>query len=153
MSEDRITGKVARILNRRQLVINRGDEHGVKIGMQFAVLNELGTDIVDPETNEPLGSVPIPKVVIKVVRVEGRLSVASTFRRYRTAGGIFATLSDITNLNRPSEVRVETLSTDQSTFKQELKEEDSFVRVGDNVSEIMEGDELAGWGRATVDYE
>jgi hypothetical protein len=146
MSEDQIRGKVARILNRRQLVINRGNEHGVTVGMQFAVLYALGTDILDPDTKEPLGSIPVPKVIVKVVRVEERLSIASTFRRYRTVAGPLVTWADFANLNRPSEVRVETLSTDESTFKQELKEADSFVRVGDEVAEVVEGDEFAGWG-------
>jgi hypothetical protein len=35
---DLIEGKVARILNSRELVINRGTEAGVKLGMRFAVL-------------------------------------------------------------------------------------------------------------------
>src|SRR4051812_6821678 len=52
-----ITGFVARVLNSRELVINRGSEHGVELDMHFEVLAPEGEDITDPETGEPLGSI------------------------------------------------------------------------------------------------
>jgi hypothetical protein len=76
---ERIRGKVAQILNVRELVINRGSDAGVIEGMEFAVLNRQGTRIVDPDTEQELGSVEIPKVLVRVVRVEPRLAVARTY--------------------------------------------------------------------------
>jgi hypothetical protein len=80
MSE-RLRGAVAALLTGRELVINLGSEQGVVAGMKFAVLNRQGIDIKDPETEEPIGSVEVPKVIVEVARVEPRLSVARTFKK------------------------------------------------------------------------
>ncbi|MER7994399.1 hypothetical protein [Micromonospora chalcea] len=124
---ERIRGKVAQLIDERTLVINRGAEHGVQVGMRFAVLNRKGADVVDPDTNEPIGSVDVEKVLVKVVRVEARLAVARTFRSFTTGiGAMFQ-----------SGVRHETLRTDSATYKQELDEEDSYVKIGDPVVEAV----------------
>ena len=75
-----IEGKVAQVLNTRELVINVGSDDGVKRGMIFEVLDDTGSEIRDPDTNELLGSVLRPKVRVKVTTVEPRLAVASTYR-------------------------------------------------------------------------
>ena len=76
-----IRGKVARVLNSREIVITVGSENGVKIGMQFEVLDRKGEDIKDPDSGELLGSIKMPKVRVKVVQIQKRISVASTFRK------------------------------------------------------------------------
>ena len=68
-----IEGKVARILNARELVINRGTEHGVEIGMRFEVLDPKSEDVADPDTGEVIGSVYRPKVNVEVVFLEPRM--------------------------------------------------------------------------------
>ncbi|MGH3767391.1 MAG: hypothetical protein ACRDS0_08990 [Pseudonocardiaceae bacterium] len=145
MNMNRIEGKVAQILNSRELVINRGVEHGVEIGMQFAVLNNKGGDIKDPDTGGSLGSVELPKVLLKVVRVYGKMSVASTFRQFRTTGGTLGSLAGITEaFYAKPETRTETLRTNERTYREELDEEDSYVHTGDLAVEVK-GDEFAGW--------
>ncbi len=87
MPDEPIRGFVAEIINRRELVINVGSEQGVEVGMKFAVLSAKGAEIRDPISEEPLGSIEIPKVLVEVVRVQPRLSVARTFKvRKRTIG-------------------------------------------------------------------
>lgn len=129
---ERIEGKVAQILNARELVINRGEQHGVRAGMQFAVLNRHGADILDPETGEQLGSVEIEKAVVKIVRTQDRLSVARTFRTFRTSG-----MPSVAALFAPQQTRYETLKTDERTYKEELTEEESYVKVGDPVVQMV----------------
>ena len=46
-----IEGKVAAILNERDLVINRGSDSGVQEGMRFGVV-EKDVPIVDPDTEK-----------------------------------------------------------------------------------------------------
>lgn len=143
---DRISGKVAQILNARELVINRGAAAGVEVGMQFAVLNVNGGEIKDPDTGEILGEIDVPKVLVKVSRVAERLCVASTFRSYRTGGGaLYGGMLDA--LTKAPVTRYETLRTDETTYKEELNEEDSYVRIGDPVVEYHDGD-FVGWGKA-----
>jgi hypothetical protein len=133
---ERIRGKVAQLIDESTLVINRGSEHGVKPGMRFAVLNAKGAEITDPDTGEVLGSVDIEKVVVKVVRVEPKLSVARTFRTFTTKGLLIPSLV-------ASKTYTETLRVDGSTYKEELNEGDSYVKVGDPVVQTI-GDEFGG---------
>ena len=144
---DRIEGSVARILNSRELVLNRGSEHGVVVGMQFAVLNSQGGGITDPETGEPLGSVEVPKVIVKIVQVYEKMSVASTFRQYRTSGGALGSpaLGDLLGgLYARPETRTETLKTTDTTYREELSSSDSYVKSGDRSVQVI-GEEFAGW--------
>jgi hypothetical protein len=121
---------VAQVIDDHTLVVNRGSEHGVGIGMRFAVLNAKGAEITDPETGESIGSVDIDKVIVKVVRVEPRLAVARTFQRFATGfGALFGGM------------RTETLRIEDSTYKQDLDEKDSYVKIGDPVVEVI-GDEF-----------
>jgi hypothetical protein len=140
---DGIRGMVAQILNARELVLNRGSEHSVEVGMRFAVLNSRGADIKDPETGELIGSVDVPKVLVKVVRVGEKVSVASTFRKFTTGNqGLIAGLS---GLYATAVTRVETLRTDEATYQEEINPGDSFVHIGDPVVQVR-GEEFSGWG-------
>jgi hypothetical protein len=134
-----IRGRVARILNSRELVINRGTEHGVEIGMRFAVLNSKGAEITDPDSGELLGSVDVEKTFVKVVRVQERMCVARTFRTFRTpATGLAAQVGarDII-FGSPASVVEETLRTSESTYQQEMDEKDSYVKRGDPVVQVI----------------
>jgi hypothetical protein len=139
-----LRGVVAALLNSRELVINLGSDAGVKPGMKFAVLNSQGVDIVDPETEKSLGSVPIPKVIVEVARVEPKLSVARTFKkRRRNVGGSGALgLAAMGNLFEPPKWvdEWETLRIEQKPEAQEMPQSDSYVQRGDPVVE-MQGDE------------
>jgi hypothetical protein len=126
---DRIEGKVAQLIDSQTLVINRGSEHGVELGMRFAVLNPRGAEISDPDTGEKIGSVEIEKVIVKVVRVENRLAVARTFRTFRT--GFLGSFSPLGG------VRKETLRTDEATYKEELDPKDSYIKIGDPAVQIV----------------
>jgi hypothetical protein len=74
-----ITGKVAEILDRYTLAINRGVDDGVEIGMIFAVIG-AGGEIIDPDTDKPLGPRPVEKLRVKVTDVYEKFSVAQTYR-------------------------------------------------------------------------
>ena len=138
-TNERIEGKVARILNERELVINRGSRDGVEIGMRFAILNPNGIDITDPETHEVLGSVPIAKTIVKVVRVDERMSVGRTFRTIpgRAGGSVFSAIAALS----PIPDRPETLRAGERTVYQEISEEESSVKTGDPAIETRRDDE------------
>src|SRR2546425_9679519 len=87
MSDNPIRGKVARILNSRELAINVGATDGVKVGMYFDVLDPKGEDIKDPDSGEVLGSLERPKVRVKVAKVQDHLSVASTYKTFEVNVG------------------------------------------------------------------
>ncbi len=139
-SAPRIEGKVAGILTKRELAINRGDADGVEIGMRFAILNRQGVDIKDPDTGVILGSVELVKTLVKVVRIDGdHLCTARTFRTFAGTPGLTTGILAGSFLGTPA--RTETLQLDtNSTLKEELDPKESFVKVGDPAVEAI-GDE------------
>lgn len=138
---ERLRGKVAAILNKRELVINLGIDDGVQEGMRFVILNSKGVDVRDPDTGEILGSVEVPKTIVKIVRADGpHLAVARTFRTIPGSPGIRASLASAEVFGgRPA--RPETLAISPGTeLRSELRDEESFVKVGDVALETR-GDE------------
>ncbi|QQM54202.1 hypothetical protein [Rhodococcus pyridinivorans] len=126
--DTRIRGQVAALLSARELILNRGSVDGVQIGMRFAILNRNGVNIKDPETGAVLGTVEVPKTIVKIVRLQGdNLAVGRTFRTVKSVFG--AALGGD---------QVETLSIKKgSSVRAELDPEDSFVQVGDPVVETI----------------
>ena len=73
-----IRGKVAQILDSRQIVLNVGTSDQVAVGMSFKIINPKGEQIRDPESNQILGSIESPRAFVRVIEVHDRLSVATT---------------------------------------------------------------------------
>lgn len=141
MASERITGKVARVLNDQELVINRGSEHNIRLGAKFAVLDPLGEDIKDPETGEVIGSVHRPKVHVEVIRVEPKLSVAKTYKVMKiNIGGQGPSMTGLSRMFEPPkwETKVQTFRADDAAWSH-LDEAQSVVKVGDPVEEVAPG--------------
>ncbi len=134
----RIQGKVAAVLSRRELVLNVGSDDGVTTGMRFVILNRNGIDVKDPDSGAVLGTVEIPKTVVKIVRVDsGNMSVGRTFRTVGGTPGVMSAMSSLTG----TPARVETLDIQSgSTLKHELSLDDSYIKIGD-IAMQTEGDE------------
>lgn len=141
MSKSRspIQGRVARVLSSRELALNVGANNGVELGMKFDVLDPKGDSITDPETQEKLGSVPRPKVRVKVILVQERLSVAATYRiKKAQISGIGLGTSALSGLFSQRLVdRVETLKTTEKTWE-DLDESQSYVKTGDPVIQVLD---------------
>ena len=129
-----IRGKVARVLNSQEVALNKGTADGVEVGMIFKILSTKGAAIKDPDTGELLGSVEVEKTSVKVTSVQERVSVASTYRERKiNVGGSGLGLFARDLFVPPKwETHVETLRTEEST-KEELDEEDTYVKTGDPV--------------------
>lgn len=139
-----IRGKVARILNSREMVINVGARNGVTVGMRFGVMDAKGEDIPDPDTGELLGSLERPKVEVEVAKVQERFSVASTYKQESVnVGGAGIGMSPFSELLMPArwETRYETLKTEEKTWE-DLEEEYSYVKTGDPVVQVMAGADM-----------
>jgi hypothetical protein len=72
-----ITGRIARILDASQLVLNIGATDGVTEGMAF-VIYEPGEEITDPETGDTLGTLEIVKGNLFAAHVQDRITLAKT---------------------------------------------------------------------------
>ena len=141
MTEDSlIRGKVARILNSREVALNIGEKNGVEPEMLFDILDPNAQDIEDPDTHEVIGSIYRPKVRVRITTVEERISVASTFKSKRTnIGGVGLGLSSVSSLFDPPKWvnKYETLRSKEGTWEH-LDEEDSYVATGDPVVQVID---------------
>src|SRR3712207_8149121 len=71
-----VEGKVAKIMSKGEIVINRGRANGVRQGMVFEVFAPEGEEVWDPDTGETLGTVEDVKAKAEVTEVKDRLAVA-----------------------------------------------------------------------------
>ncbi|NTV27992.1 MAG: hypothetical protein HGA93_04865 [Methanothrix sp.] len=134
MENQLIKGKVANIVNERELAINVGSSNGVKVGMKFKVLTDEPTQVIDPDSKEVLGYIDREKVRVQVIEVAERFAVCKTYRMLKTPGGIDLSLGSL--ILQPSH-KQETLRADQKSFLPPLSEEESYVKRGDRVIQIM----------------
>jgi len=136
-----IRGKVAQILNSRELIINVGECDGVAVGMYFNILDPKGEEVKDPDTGEVLGSVARPKVRVRVIKVQERLSIATTFQKEKIniGGQGFDVEYGFTRFLMPPKwvTKYETLKTSEKTWE-DLDEEKSYVKTGDPVIQVAE---------------
>jgi hypothetical protein len=134
-----IRAKVARIMNSREVVLNRGSADGVVLGTHFAILDRAGEGIVDPDTGETLGSIQRTKVEVEVTQVGDRISVAQTFHWHRiNEGGFGVGLSgELARMFAPPKYvkKYETLKICNAGWEP-LPDRDSIVEVGDEVVEV-----------------
>jgi len=134
--DDPIRGKVARVLNAREVAINLGSVQGVRPGMYFDVLTRY-EDIVDPDTKEPLGAIERPKIRVKITRVQEKLSLASALAREVNVGGM--PLGEFSKLLMPPKwvKKYDTFKTTEETGEP-LGEGESPVKVGDPVVQVVQ---------------
>ncbi len=137
---DLIRGKVARVLNSREVALNVGLNNGVEVGMCFDILDAKGEDIKDPDTGKSLGCLDRPKVRVRVTKAQEKLSVASTSKTRRVnVGGLGPDLPSFSRVLMPPEwvTEYETLKTEEKTWE-DLDEEESYVKVGDPVVQVSQ---------------
>jgi hypothetical protein len=137
-----IDGKVAAILNDRELVINKGKNSGVKAGMIFGILEER--EIEDPDTKEELGSVEIVKIRVKVVDVKPKMSICRTYETYNFNLGGSGQLRPVPGLPWLGATTVAELFYEPSpnwvtkvkTLNPKANEEGAVVDIGDRVRQL-----------------
>jgi hypothetical protein len=145
-SNQRLTGRVAAILNSRELVINIGAEQGVELDMKFRVLDEVKT-VINPDTGKEIGEVQREKIRVKIDEVKENISIGRTYETYDIniggSSGFFSGSSDIFRSLTPPQwvTRVKTLaysSSDTGLDYKPLDESGSFVKIGDSVQQIID---------------
>lgn len=72
--ENNFPDAIALIIDPYKLAINRGTEHGIRIGQRFLVYNLSEEEILDPITNESLGYLEIVKGTGKVIHVQEKMA-------------------------------------------------------------------------------
>lgn len=125
----RVEGKVAQILNSRELVVNIGTADGVREGMIFAVLGPEPLEVEDPDSGEVLDTVDREKVRVKAIEVRPTITICATYRTYSSAIGVSATLDLFKE-------RDETLKIGAGERPAPMDPQESYVKRGDRVREV-----------------
>ena len=142
---NQLKGKVAAILNSRELAINIGLNAGVSENMIFNVFGEA--ILKDPDTDITLGSIRYKKGRVKIVTVEEKFSVARTFDTYeKNIGGpdvignyedmLRMSTSALSILGPPEWVtKVQTLEFDERgiDLPERLNNDVIYLKIGDVV--------------------
>lgn len=138
-AEDRLAARVAFIISDREVLLDKGIDDGVELGMRFAI---LGSKEVQNSAGLAF-KLSYPKGTVKVVRFEndGKNAVGRTFKtiKGRPALGSLASLVSTYSAATPDRVaKIRTESAD--TFKDRLTADDYNVFEGDPAHETR-GDE------------
>ncbi len=129
-----IRGKVAAVLNEREIALNIGSAKGVFVGMYFDVMSLESGDIRDPDTGEVLGSIERPKVRVRVTEVQENFSVASDLPEEFMAVNPFA-LGPFARALMPSGW-LKKYKLPSPSFHS-FEELDIYVEVGDPVRQVL----------------
>jgi len=134
--KETLQGRVAAIVNARELVINIGSNHGVILGMKFAIMAATPLEIKDPSTGKVLDRLDREKVRVEATEVREFITICRTYRVKHIPAGT-ASFSDISTwLREPRDVP-ETLSVRDSSLPPPLPEEESYVKVNDRAIQVM----------------
>ncbi|MGD0696311.1 MAG: hypothetical protein ABSB82_15775 [Terriglobia bacterium] len=71
------SAKIAKIIDQYTLVINKGANHGVRVGQRFLVY-AFGEEVVDPDNRQSLGRLELVKGTGKVTHVQPTMSTISS---------------------------------------------------------------------------
>lgn len=134
----RLEGRVASILNAREIVINIGSNVGVVAGQKFAVLAAAPIEIRDPESQKLLDTVDREKVRVEATEVRPCITICRT---YRMKGGMLEPAPSLHYL--PSVVMSslvdaapETLRVEDASVPPALAEEESYVKINDRIVSV-----------------
>ncbi|MBO5039025.1 MAG: hypothetical protein J6C85_06205 [Alphaproteobacteria bacterium] len=81
--------KVIKLLNEYKVVINKGENDGIKTGEHFLLYKE-DEELFDPDTNESLGKLEIVRGVGKVIHLQPKMATIESVNKksIRTNRGI-----------------------------------------------------------------
>lgn len=133
MSNVPLEGRVAQILNERELVLNVGARDGATTGMVFAILGESPLEVRDPISGEVLDEVDREKVRVEVFEVRERIALCRTYETRRVGGWLD---SDISDLLAPRRDVVATLRAEDHPKPLSMRE--SYVKIGDRARQVKE---------------
>src|SRR5699024_13033 len=70
--------KIVKILDEYNVVINAGLSHGLKQGDQFQILDKEGSDVIDPDTQEVIGTLDLIKATVEVTELQEKMCICSS---------------------------------------------------------------------------
>ena len=122
-----LEAQVARVNSKTQLVLNVGQNRGVKPGDIFRIMSLDGIPINDPQSGEEIGVIPVEKARVSAQIVYARICVVETYRTYKIGG-----TNPLGAMFGPEKTVKEEMEVETS----EDHDVDKTVRVGDTATLI-----------------
>ena len=119
-----IEGSVAEILSQYEVVMNRGEQDGVRHDMDF-IIYSIGEEIEDPDTGESLGNVEHLKARVKPRHIQTALTILETDETTTTSNSLSG-LNALAGLNTEKQVPKSIANRPEDSV-------DSTVHIGDLV--------------------
>lgn len=127
-----LVGKVATLVNERELVINIGTVEGVRPKMKFRVLAAAPVEVRDPDSGEPLGTIEREKVRVQAIDIQENFTVCQTYETLRRGPLAPAMGAELLEAGG-----VRTLRRGDRGYVPPITEKESYVAIGDLVEEIV----------------
>lgn len=124
--------KIVKILDEYTVIVNAGESAGIKTGDEFQILDEKGSDVLDPDTGEVLGSLDLIKATVLVTEVQERMSFCSSPTYTTMQPDFFNTFQKISTA-LPTATKQDKLNVDLKEITGGLRKSNEKVRVGDSV--------------------
>ena len=142
MASKKIKGRIIRILDKKTIVINLGREHGIESDSIFYILGEPES-VVDPLTNEVLGTVNVAKARVRASQVLDRFTIATTSWTTvtYTQKHLKSIFGDILGEARTETIDEGELKVNPSEVKPWKAKSESPVKLGDEVEVMVEESE------------
>lgn len=118
---------VARILSQYEVIIAVGEVDGVKVGDQFMIMGNSDDKIINPETGEEIGFVPVKKAIVKAKQVFEKFTICENSNTKYSS--LFGATSMTANFDIKSPLNVR-------------KEDIRGIDKNANVAPIKVGDEV-----------
>jgi hypothetical protein len=84
--------RVAKVLDEFKVVLNAGEEDGVKAGMVFVIF-AIGEKVIDPDSKDILGRLEVVKGRVRIEHVQANMCIghsSDTYERPRQLTGVLA---------------------------------------------------------------
>ena len=138
-----IEGRVASILNSRELVINVGKKDGVEEGMIFAVITGDPIEIRDPESEEILDNILREKVRVEAREVREKITICKTYRMTFSPSAASINLAMMNILKSfPQTETPETFKHSENATPPPIAKEDQYVKIKDRVVQVITSNEI-----------
>lgn len=140
MSKEKIKGKIIRIIDKKTVVINLGEEHGIDNSSVFYILGEP-EEIIDPFNNDILGTVNVTKTRVKASQVFDKFTIATTSWKVTTYNPISIYSSLFKSETITQTVDEGELKVDPDDLQPWKARSETPVKVGDEVEVTVEIEE------------
>jgi len=144
---NRIQGKVLRVLSDQDIVLDKGEEDGVNEGDYIAIVDEPISNIEFVRDGKDLGKLTTFKASLRITQVTANLSIASTYRMINVnVGGFGLGTTGAINFSQfasppKTEKRIQKIESDQSINAKiskrtvRIEEGDAFLIVPKRIAD------------------